>query len=92
MDEFISNIENNKEANKFFDSCDVLDENKEIKISKQINGYIKSLQKREEESQERALTAAYGGTQSQMMSQGDSCMTSSPGEYGESKINNSSKI
>ena len=92
VDEFISNIENNKEANKFFDSCDVLDENKEIKISKQINGYIKSLQKREEESQERALTAAYGGTQSQMMSQGDSCMASSPGEYGESKINNSSKI
>jgi len=103
VDEFISNIENNKEANKFFDSCDALNENKEIKISKQINQYIKSLQKREEESQERALTAAYGGTQGQMMSQGESCpmsssqgescpMSSSQGECGESKINYSSQI
>ena len=77
LEEFISDIEKNKEAIKFFDSCDVLNENKELKLNEQINKYIKSLQKREEESQERALTPFYGKSQSQIMSP----------SLGESKMN-----
>ena len=84
VDEFINNIEKNKEANKFFDSCDVLNENKEIKLQGKISNYIKELQKKEEQSQERALMGAYGNSQSQMMqsNQGESGMGCSQGESG----------
>ena len=84
LDEFINNIEKNKEANKFFDSCDVLNENKEIKLQEKISKYIKDLQKKEEQSQERALMGAYGQSQSQIMqsSQGESGMGCSKGESG----------
>ena len=84
LDEFISDIEKNKEAIKFFDSCDVLNENKELKLNEQINKYIKSLQKREEESQERALTPFYGKSQSQIMS---SSLGESKMNQGESNMN-----
>ena len=93
LDEFINNIEKNKEANKFFDSCDVLNEKKEIKLQEKISKYIKELQKKEEQSQETALMGAYGKSQSQIMpscqgesgmgcSQGESGMPSSQGESG----------
>ena len=86
LDEYIDidNIQNNKEANKFFDSCDVLNDNKEIKLQGQISKYIKELQKKEEQSQEKALLGEYGDSQSQMMSssQGESGMSSSQGESG----------
>ena len=86
LDEYIDNIQNNKEANKFFDSCDVLNDNKEIKLQGQISKYIKELQKKEEQSQEKALLGEYGDSQSQMMSssQGESGMSSNQGESGMS--------
>ena len=86
LDEFINNIETNKEANKFFASCDVLDENKEIKLQEKISKYIKELQKKEEQSQERALMGAFGQSQSQIISsnQGESGMSCSQGESGMS--------
>jgi len=86
LDEYIDNIQNNKEANKFFDSCDVLNDNKEIKLQGKISKYIKELQKKEEQSQEKALLGEYGESQSQMMSssQGEYGMSSSQGESGMS--------
>ena len=83
LDEFISDIEKNKEANKFFDSCDVLNENKELKLNEQISKYIKTLQKREEDSQERALSPIYGENQSQIM---PSCQGESNMNQGESNM------
>ena len=95
LDEFISNIEKNKEANKFFDSCDVLNENKELKLNEHINKYIKTLQKREEDSQERALSPIYGESQSQILSssQGESKMNQGESNMsqGESGITSSSQ-
>ena len=99
IDDFINNIDKNVEANQFFDSCEVLDEKKELKLREKINPYIKKLQKREEESQERALMGTYGPSQSQMMPsyQGESGESGSSGQFGssgdtgetyESKINN----
>ena len=84
LDEFINNIEKNKEANKFFDSCDVLNENKEIKLQEKISKYIKDLQEKEAQSQERALMGPYGQSQSQIMqsSQGESGIGCSKGESG----------
>ena len=97
IDDFINNIDKNEEANKFFDNCEVLDEKKELKLREKIKPYIRELQKKEEQSQERALTATYGPSQSQMMSSiqgesgesGESGQTSSGqyGETGESKTN-----
>ena len=107
LDEFINGIEKNKEANKFFDTCDVLNENKEIKLHEKIEKYVKQLQKKEEESQEKALMGAYGQSQSQIMSsnqgesgmgcssQGESGMPSSQGESsscGETKNNYNSYV
>ena len=84
LDEFIKNIETNKEAKKFFESCDVLNENKGLKLNEKIDKYIKELQIREEKSQERALTAQFGESQMMCSSQGESCMPSSQGETGAS--------
>ena len=94
IDDFINNIDKNEEVNNFFDSCEVLDEKKELKLRVKINSYIKELQNKEAQSQERALQATYGPSQSQMMSSiqiqsgesGESssgqCGESSPGQYG----------
>lgn len=76
VDEFLNNLDKNVEANKFFETCEALDEKKELKLREKINPYIKGLQEKEEKSQERALTASFGPS-SQMM-------TSSQGETGES--------
>jgi len=50
IEEFINNIDKNKEAQNFFTTCDILNENKQLKINEKINTYIKALKKREEES------------------------------------------
>ena len=100
IDEFVNNIDKNKEAQKFFDTCDVLNDDKELKLNKEIDAYIKTLQNREEESQRKALEITYGPSQSQIMqsNQGESVMPSSPGDCGEtgqcgeSKINYSSGV
>ena len=84
LDEFIKNIESNKEAKKFFESCDVLNENKGLKLNEKIDKYIKELQIREEKSQERALAAQFGQSQMISSSQGESSMPSSQGETGMS--------
>ena len=52
---FINNLLENDEANKFFEECDALNENKELKFQKDLDKYIRNLQKKEEESQQKAL-------------------------------------
>ena len=87
IDEFINNINKNEEVNNFFDSCEILDEKKELKLREKINPYIKELQEKEAQSQEKALLAVYGSSQNQMTfsSQGETGETgeSSSGQYGE---------
>ena len=79
--------------NTFFESCDVLNDKKGIKLTEKIDKYIKELQIKEEKSQEKALTAQFG--QSQMISsnqgessvplnQGGSSIPMNQGESGES--------
>ena len=54
--EFIKNLKNNNEVNEFVQSFDLIqDENKSLKIEKDFEIYIKKLQKKELDSQERAL-------------------------------------
>ena len=55
IEEFINNIDKNKEAQNFFTTCDILNENKQLKINEKINTYIKALKKREEESRIKAF-------------------------------------
>ena len=54
MDEFKSTLDKNDEVGNFFRSCDVLNEKKPLKIKKEIDEYIQSLKKREEESKKKA--------------------------------------
>ena len=60
LDEFINNIENNKEINKIWESYEI---NKQIKIQENITNYIRKLQKNEEESQKKYIIEAYGKNQ-----------------------------
>ena len=55
LNSFINNLLENDEANKFFEECDALNENKELKFQKDLDKYIRNLQKKEEESQQKAL-------------------------------------
>ena len=55
LNDFINNLLENEEANKFFEKCDALNENKELKFKKELDKYIKNLQKKEEESHQKAL-------------------------------------
>ena len=55
LNDFINNLLENDEANKFFEECDALNENKELKFQKDLDKYIRNLQKKEEESHQKAL-------------------------------------
>ena len=55
LNDFINSLLENEEANKFFEECDALNENKELKFKKELDKYIKNLQKKEAESQQKAL-------------------------------------
>ena len=50
INEFINNIDKNKEVTKFFNSCNILNEEKELKRRGQINKYIKQLREKGEQS------------------------------------------
>jgi adenylate kinase family enzyme len=55
LNDYINNLLENDEANKFFEECDELNKNKELKFKKELDEYIRNLQKKEEESQQKAL-------------------------------------
>ena len=55
LNDFINNLLENDEANKFFEECDELNKNKELKFQKELDKYILNLQKKEEESQQKAI-------------------------------------
>ena len=55
LNDFINNLLENEEANKFFEECNALNENKELKFKKELDKYINNLQKKEAESQQKAL-------------------------------------
>ena len=55
LNDFINSLFENEEANKFFEECDALNGNKELKFKKELDKYIKNLQKKEAESQQKAL-------------------------------------
>ena len=55
LDEFINNLLENDEANKFFEECDELNKNKGLKFQKELDKYIRHLQEKEAESQQKAL-------------------------------------
>jgi len=55
LDEFINNLLENDEANKFFEECDELNKNKGLKFQNELDKYIRHLQEKEAESQQKAL-------------------------------------
>ena len=55
LNDFINNLLENDEANKFFEECDELNKNKELKFQKELDKYILNIQKKEEESQQKAI-------------------------------------
>ena len=63
LDEFINNIDKNKELDKIFESFEISYKNKEIKFKEEISKYIRKLQKKEEESQEKALIEEFRHSQ-----------------------------
>ena len=62
IDEFINNININKDFINFVYNCGIFDERKSLKIETQFNEYIKSLKEKEKESQEKAVKLQYGDT------------------------------
>ena len=84
LEEFIANVDKNKIANDFFETCDVLDEKRELKLREQINPYIKNLQLKEEKSQEKALMEKFGSSQMMSSNQGESGCSGSSSQFGES--------
>ena len=89
IDEFINNLETNKEVTQFFKSCNALNEEKELKIKGEIDKYIKHLREKEEESGFKAVKIMYGD---QLESQGESGNSETIGETGESKEIGDTKI
>jgi len=89
IDEFINNLETNKEVSQFFKSCNALNEEKELKIKGEIDKYIKHLREKEEESGFKAVKIMYGD---QLESQGESGNSETIGETGESKEIGDTKI
>ena len=89
IDEFINNLETNKEVTQFFKSCNALNEEKELKIKGDIDKYIKHLREKEEESGFKAVKIMYGD---QLESQGESGNSETIGETGESKEIGDTKI
>ena len=94
LDEFIQNIDKNDEVNQFFNSCDLLNDNKELKIMEDASKYIRQLQEKEEKSQAESIRLLYGSgetkSQIQSSSQGESGQCGSSGDCGESNNNNCS--
>ena len=86
IDEFIANLDKNNEVTKFFESCDILNEEKELKIKKHIDEYIKNLQEKEENSQHKSLILQFGD----QMDIYSKINNSKQGEIGDSKINGES--
>ena len=82
IDNFINNINNNEEINNFFKSNETLNDEGKLKIKEKFDEYIKSLQKKEFESQEKALKMEQGLDESQEMSV----------EYGKSQESQSYEI
>ena len=82
IDNFILNINNNEEINNFFNSNETLNDQGNLKIKEKFDEYIKSLQKKEFESQEKALKMEQGLDESQEMSV----------EYGKSQESQSYEI
>ena len=60
LNEFINNLNNNKEVNKFLQNFDIIpDENKSLKIKEQFDEYIKKLKQKEIDSEEKAIKYQY---------------------------------
>ena len=55
LNDFINNLLENDEANKFFEECDALNENKELKFKDELDKYIRNLKEKEAESQQKAI-------------------------------------
>ena len=82
--QFIENLNNNSEVNKFFDSNDALNDDKNLAIEPQFKELIKGLRKKEEESQEKALKLQFGMPLNE--SQGESKSS----DYGDSNYESQS--
>ena len=60
LNEFINNLNNNKEVNKFLQNFDIIpDENKSLKIKEQFDEYIKKLKQKEIDSEAKAIKYQY---------------------------------
>ena len=59
-DKFKTQLDKFIEVKNYFGSFDILNDKKELKIKKQINKYIKSIRKREEESEFKILKEQFG--------------------------------
>ena len=79
LDKFIENLLNNKEANEFFKNCDDLNENKKLKFEKELKEYIEKLDKKEQDSYKKALSASGQSCGSNCMGESSSSVCSSSG-------------
>ena len=79
LDKFIENLLNNKEANEFFKNCDDLNENKKLKFEKELKEYIEKLDKKEQDSYKKALSASGQSCDSNCMGESSSSVCSSSG-------------
>ena len=87
IEDFINNLDNNNEVMKFFESCNVLNEEKKLKIQGPFDKYINKLKEKEEESLHNSLISEFGD-QSQFFEKYSSCGDSQ--KMGETNNNYSS--
>jgi len=87
---FVKNINNNKEVNKFFEFLENDKDKQKLKIDDKFDELVRILRKKEEQSQEKALKYEYGyGDEND--ENGESGETGETGESGESVPSSSYK-
>ena len=87
---FVKNLNNNKEVNKFFEFLENDKDKQKLKIDDKFDELVRILRKKEEQSQEKALKYEYGyGDEND--DNGESGETGETGESGESVPSSSYK-